>query len=1109
MRSPRASSEGSTSSRWRLPDPDPLCQVLAHRLDLPSVLVQVLLRRGCRTEEEIRAFLRAELRDLPDPEQIPGMAEAASLVEVAAVRGDPIVVYGDYDADGVCACAIVVRGLRALGANVTPYLPHRLQEGYGLSARAVDRIAASGTRLLVAVDCGITAVEEVALARRLGMRVAVVDHHEPPPSLPPADALVNPKLDDGPFREYCAAGLAWLLVRLLGSRRGTGGAEELVELAAIGTLADMVPLLGPNRILAKAGLARMSISPLPGLQALLRAAGLSDRVTAEDVVWRLAPRLNASGRLESAQRSLQLLLTEDPEEAARLSTELEALNQRRQRVQDEVVEDAVKAAQALDPWNRATLVLWGNWHPGVLGIAAGKVRETFYRPTILLSVGERTARGSGRSVPEVNLVEALRTCAPLLEAFGGHAQAAGLSLPVEHLEAFRDRFEEAVQAWVRPQDLVPTVDLDAELSLAELDDRFVRSLLALEPHGVGNPRPVFSLRGLRVLESRLVGAGGSHLRLWLSDGTRHVEAIAPRLGDRAERLALSAPRVDVAASVEPSPWPDRDAVRLVVQDLRLAQTSPVPPDTGRVLARLFERASEYWEPSWAGMEQARSFELEIRCEAGTPSPAAGCILRFVREPDHPTDPYTVRLDLEDGRPLVRLPSEVAGRIAPGLDRGESYRATVVEAESGRVWIRVERETGESDPRGEGILELQALPWERLPDRVRGWLDATREGKGALVGGPGRGLWRVLLVGVAEEACRGRRVVCAWPTHDLADARWAQWGPRLWACGVPAVCVHGICSEPAAVHAPVLFTTFSYLLRHPDLLRPQDLLVGESLALPEMALRHPGPVRWNLWSARAELPAEWVAEYWEGIRLEVALDDCRSRRGPDHLVDLVRSGERVVVFEASPQEAVRTAEALRTQLPQVDIAYDHPLLPHPLRRTLHALLSLGRLQVLVCAGPPPEEGGTRADHLVWRTPQPRALFLFQAACAAPGRERVTLHLAFDAQDGRRIREAWEEAYPSRRTLVVVYRRLRAGKRPVSSAQSLPAALAILRELGVVEERGGEWFLLPGRQRADLMGSARFLEGEEIRRALEQGIRWMRRAGAVEILEGIAGPAPPAG
>lgn len=1077
---------------------------------MPPVLVQVLLRRGCRTEEEIRAFLRADLRDLPDPEHIPGMAEAASLVEEATVRKDPIVVYGDYDADGVCACAVLVRGLRAMGARVAPYIPHRLQEGYGLSVQAVDRIVAGGARLLVAVDCGITAVEEVALARRRGMRVVVLDHHEPPPILPAADALVDPKLGTGSFREYCAAGLAWLLVRLLESRGGTGGGEALVELAAIGTLADMVPLVGPNRMLAKAGLARMSTTSLPGLQALLRAAGLADRLTADDVVWRLAPRLNASGRLESAQLSLDLLLTEDPEEAARLSAELEALNQRRQRVQDEVVEDAVKAAQALDPPNRATLVLWGPWHPGVLGIAAGKVRETFYRPTILLSVGERIARGSGRSIPEVNLVEALRACAPLLEAFGGHAQAAGVSLLTDRLEAFRDRFEEAVRAWVQPQDLLPTVDLDAELTLAELDDRFLEALRILEPHGVGNPRPVFALRGLRVLESRPVGANASHLRLWLSDGTRRVVGIAFGLGDRAERLALSAPQVDVAASVEPSSGPDRSAVQLVVQDLRPARTSSVPPDTERILTRLFERASEYWEPDWAGVERACSFQLELRDEAGTPNLVAGHILRFVREPDHPTDPYAVRVETEDGRFLGRLPSEVAGRIAPGLDRGESYRAVVLETGLNGVRIRVEREIWESGLRGEGMLELRLLEGEQLPDPLRGWLDATREGRGVLVGGPGRGLWRALLVGVAEEARGGRRVVCAWPTHDLADIRWAQWEPKLRACGVPAECWHGIRPHPAAAHAPVLFTTFSYLRRHPGLLKPQDLLVGESVVLPEMVLRHPGPVRWNLWSARTDPPAGWVLEYWGGMRWEVILDDCRGRGGLEHLVDLVRSGERVVIFEAGPQEAVRTAEILQAHFPEVRVAYDHPFLPQPLRRSLHALLSLGRLQVLVCSGPPPEEGGTRVDHVVWRAPQPRALFLLQAACAAPGRERVTLHLAFDAEDGRRIREAWEEVYPSRRTLVEVYRRLRAGKRPVSSAQGLPTALAILRELGVVEEQGGEWSIRPGRQRAELAVSARFLEGEEIRRALEQGIRWMRRAGAVEILEGVAGPAaPPAG
>ncbi len=968
----------------------------------------------------MQAFLRASLADLPDPETIPGLAQAASVVAEAVARGDLMTVYGDYDADGLCACAILIRGLRALGGSLTPYIPHRLQEGYGLCADAVYRIAQGGTRLLLAVDCGITATEEIALARHLGMRVVVLDHHEPPSHLPPADVLVDPKLAGQDFREFCAAGLAWLLVRALWAREGLRCGEELVELAAIGTLADVVPLVGPNRILARAGLARLPHSPLPGLQALLRRAGLADRVTADDVVWRVAPRLNASGRLESADRSLALLLTDDPGEAEELSAQLEVLNRERQRLQDEVVQQALAAAEALDPQRRATLVLWGEWHPGVLGIAAGKVREAYYRPTILLSVAEGVARGSGRSVPEVNLIEALRTCTPLLGEFGGHAQAAGLSLPADRLEAFRDRFEEAVRIQVQPEDLVPTLELDAELSLSELDRRLVEELRALEPFGPGNPRPLFAVRGLRVVDLRPIGNDGNHLLLRLTDGRHRVEAVGFGWREAAESLAFWGSGVDVAAYVEEA-FLDRAEVRLVIQDLR-PSSEPAFSRADRLLEHLFERASEYWQsPDW---HTSRG-----RGPLGDEEPA-------------------------------RLPT-------------------------GDEW--------------EGWL----LHGEVLPEWARVWVGATREQKGVLVGGPGRSLWKVLLVGIADAARSGRRVVCVWPTHDLADARWVQWAPRLRACGIRAVRVHGLAPRPTDPEAVVVFTTLSYLLRHPDLLGPDDLLVGESLLLPPVAVRHPGPVRWNLWSSQA-VPEGWVVAFSDRMRIDLVLNDRRGRAGVELVEALVASGSRVVVFEASPQEAVRLAEALRNRFPELPVAYDHPLLPVPLRATLHALLSTGHLRALVCAGPPPEEGSTRTDHLVWRSPQSQGLFLLQAASAAPGRERVTLHLAFDRGDLRRAEEALE-AYPSRSTLTSVYRRLRAGIYPLASAVALPAALAILEELGVAARTEQGWRVQPGR--ADLRTSGRFLEGEVVRRAVKRGARWMLRAGAVEILEALAGPAGP--
>jgi single-stranded-DNA-specific exonuclease len=1096
--------------RWILPPPEPGRDTLARALGISPITASILLRRGVSTEDAARRFLRASLDDLTDPLEIPGMEEATAILVEAIRRGSRTTIYGDYDTDGVCATAILVRGLRALGARVSAYIPHRLLEGYGLNPQAVRSIAQDGCELLVAVDCGITAREEIELSRSLGMRVVVVDHHEPPKTLPPADALVA-------SRAYCAAGLSWLLLRSVQRALGCEMTDELVELAAIATVADVTPLLGDNRILTKQGLVRIPDSPLVGLRALVARVGLLDRITADDVAWRLAPRLNASGRLDSARRSLDLLLTDDPEEAEALAHELETLNRERQTVQDRVTSEALAAAQELR--EAVGIVLWGEWHPGVLGIAAGKVREAYYRPTILLSVAEGMARGSGRSIPGLDLVEVLRDCRDLLEEFGGHAAACGLVLRADHLDAFRERFDRAVRARLRDEDLYPSLVADAEVTLSDLDEHLADELEQLEPYGAGWPRPVLVVRGVQVEGQRLLGATGEHLWLSLSDGPHRVDAVAFGWGEAASSLAVLAPRVDVAATLERKNWPPQSGVRLLVQDLRLPDGTAAST-AEQLLDHLEAHADAYASQEFVGLEDAPTVDVRVPTLSGVHVPGPGEPVRLRRNPDAPFD---LVVESPDGV-LGRLPPAVAGRIAPSMDRGMRYRATVLEAAPDAVRLQIVREAPEPprEPvREGGGPERLVLRGETLPEEAWGWIEATGRGKVAVLGGPGRGIWRALLVAIVRSACTGRPVVCVWPTHDLADARWGAWRDRIASCGLNPVRLHGVsCATGSGIpDAAVVVTTVPYLSCRPDLVPPDALLVGEGASLPEVALRHSGPVLWNLWRAREGVPSDWTCFAAPMVRTDLRVLDRRRSEPP--VDEVIGSSDGVLVFEAGPRDAIRTARNLRARLPEATVAYDHDLLPVPIRNALHALLSQGRIRVLVCAGPPPREEGTSVPHAIWLAPQAEEVFLLQAASIRAGHKACTLYLAFGPRDTERALQSLERYHPSRRTLRAIYRALRDGGRPVGwpdplwaevlgpdLADTVPVAMGILEEAGLLARSGAGWEVRrPQEGRAELEGVGRFLEGEARRAALRAGARWLRDQSALEILEAVAGPAAP--
>jgi single-stranded-DNA-specific exonuclease len=538
------------------PAPDPsLVQALATGLKLPEALAGILVQRGYAELDDARRFLRPSLTDLSDPLALKDMDRAVELIVHAVQRKTPILVHGDFDVDGQCASALLTRALRLAGGNAMAFVPHRLRDGYDFGPAGLAQARAIGATLIITCDCGITAVESVAVAKRAGIEVIVTDHHLPGPVLPPADAVLDPQRpdDSSGATGLCGTGVAFKLVQALVPALGLSPnlPLHLLDLVALATVADVVPLVGENRILVKHGLKLLADSRWVGIRALVETAGLSGRaIRAGHVGFILGPRLNAAGRISDASEGLKLLLTDDPVEAMALARKLDVLNSERQlidqRILDQVL-DQLSQAEALD----AVIVLDGEgWHPGVVGIVASRVVERYGRPTFLIAFDGEIGKGSGRSISRFNLHAALTECGDLLERYGGHHMAAGLTVRRDNLGAFRTRFAGVARQLLGPDDLGPEQRVDLEISLAQATSDFERLARYLEPCGAGNPTPVLGVRGVRFSRRAIVGSG--HLKGMLEDGDAQLSAIGFQWADRAAGLGDGP--VDAAFRLELNDW---------------------------------------------------------------------------------------------------------------------------------------------------------------------------------------------------------------------------------------------------------------------------------------------------------------------------------------------------------------------------------------------------------------------------------------------------------------------------------------------------------------------------------------------------------------------------
>jgi single-stranded-DNA-specific exonuclease len=554
---------------WRLEPPpdDDVARALAGALEVPLPFARLLVQRGLAEPAAARRFLRPARQDLHDPHLLPDFDRAVDRLSDAVRRGELVFVHGDYDVDGQCATTIMTRALRHAGGRAEPFVPHRLRDGYDLSTAGVTAAQRAGAALILTLDCGTTAVEAVAEARRLGMDVIVADHHLPGAQRPDALALVNPKRPEStyPFPELCGAGLAWKLALgvLEAAGKGDRFAWHLADLAALATVADLVPLTGENRVLVHFGLRVMRRTSWPGLAALITEAGLADReLKAGHIGFVLGPRINAAGRVGDATDGLRLLLSDDAAEAAVLARQLERQNAERQALDQRTLDEALADLDTwFDPARHVGVVLARDgWHPGVIGIVASRVVERIGRPAFLVAFDGEIGKGSGRSVPRCDLHAALAASAAHLDRWGGHRMAAGLTVQRARLDAFREAFDAACAAQLPAAACVPTQRVDAVVPLADLDDGFERLLRRLEPTGMGNPGPVFGVEGVAVA-GPLKPIGERHVRLTLADEATRLRTVAWGMREEVERVVRSATGpLRAALKLECDRWGGRETV---------------------------------------------------------------------------------------------------------------------------------------------------------------------------------------------------------------------------------------------------------------------------------------------------------------------------------------------------------------------------------------------------------------------------------------------------------------------------------------------------------------------------------------------------------------------
>ncbi|MDH4158038.1 MAG: single-stranded-DNA-specific exonuclease RecJ [candidate division Zixibacteria bacterium] len=569
-------AQKSTIPKWVLavePEPE-LAARLAADTDLPVQVIKILFNRGLSDAQSIDSFLNPQLTDLKDPFSMTGMVRGVDRVTQAFMNNEKIVIYGDYDVDGITATALLYIVMNKLGAQVDFYLPNRLTEGYGLSKEGIDEAKNKGVSLIITVDTGITAVDEIEYASSLGIDVVVTDHHEPGVRLPEAFTIINPKQPDCTYGdELSGVGVAFKFAQALYRSLGQDEREleQHLDLVALGTAADIVPLIGENRTLTRFGIRQVTRTTKPGLKSLVFVSGLMGRkISTGQVVFILAPRINALGRLGDAGQAIRLLATKDERVAQEIARQLDEENRRRKEIDENTLEEALNQIDELvDTADDRAIVLAGEeWHQGVIGIVASRLVERFHMPTVLISISDGIGKGSARSIPGFHLCEALKECEDLLIKYGGHKYAAGLSIQQDNIPAFREKFKEVSNRLLTDEDITPKLHIDLELELTDIDEKLMDAIESFAPFGPQNMRPVFLTRNCEVVgQPRSVG--NNHLRMRVRKGDAVCDVIGFGFGDMARIISSKGCLVDIVYVLEYNTYNDVTRIQIQLRDIKL------------------------------------------------------------------------------------------------------------------------------------------------------------------------------------------------------------------------------------------------------------------------------------------------------------------------------------------------------------------------------------------------------------------------------------------------------------------------------------------------------------------------------------------------------------
>ena len=1005
-------------NRWVVQNADPAVRDnLVTQLGISPVLANLLINRGYQEPHEVMEFLNPALHQLSSPFEMLNMGAAAERILQAVERKEKIVVYGDYDVDGICASVTLYQGLKMLNADAAYYVPDRMEEGYGVNTPALRSIYEDGCRLLITVDCGISSWKEVAEAKSWGMDVIVTDHHQLPETLPDC-IIVNPVFSNSEkdkWRHLCGTGVAFKVVQALFNRyyREDGFTERLrpfLDIVALATVADIVPLKGDNRVLVKFGLEEMALGNRLGLAALWKIAQNHDQTTPTTtaVGFGLAPRLNACGRIGDVRLGLQLLVTEDEQEAAEIAMKLDQENRQRQEIERAIYEEALEKVQMQGLNQQEGLIVVGeDWHPGVIGIVASRLVEKFYTPVIVLTLNNGLYKGSGRSIEGFHLQQALAQCSDLLANYGGHSQAAGLGLKPEDLPEFRKRFAKIVSESTNSDSFIPSLIIDSEIDMQDINADMYREISKIQPTGTMNPTPVFVCRSQKTLETRTVGANGDHLRIKLRSGQGDIFGIGFK---KAELEPLTHEgSVDVAFSLDKNTYNGRTSLQMLIKDIKSYRR----PDEMKLLDRLFFYKDKYLEDDpyrFIGQQdqfytKAAGVTFENR-QAIVEQLVAGQPLELVRERDNVHDENAIAV-MADGEQIGYLKRNIARHLAPNFDQGISYEAMVVQVTGSaeknwgvNIFIRrtdsviAEEEEQLSQVRD----ELEQLDEDALKERIRQALlgeydyrpkqqealDALYQGDNVLaILGTGRGKSAIFQSYSAYLALWKRQVtIIVYPLRALVNDQYQALEKKLKPLGLKVRLGTGALEgeERASFFQQVMDGQIDVILTTPEFLlchKHRFLELGSRLGMVvideahHLASRRQGykQLPYGLQDIRprqvlavtataGEETAQHIVDslHIDSIIIDphirenlMIVDERENYKKAEYLLQLIKSGEKVVVYMNSRLKAVQTAELLREKSPasmQNKICYYHGGLASADRAAIENAFRSGELQVIV-------------------------------------------------------------------------------------------------------------------------------------------------------------------